>query len=141
MTTVVDPLGTPTVIYNRSGTAIVTMMGGTAFNGAAGNDAPPITRVSQVTVVLVETSVVPGVGYNIYARLPADAEIGDVVEVYAPPPQATNPRVFPNVGESIVPRPVSTGTNYAAGCDVDFVRGGIAFRKVSSTLWMPIGAV
>lgn len=141
MTTVVDPLGTPSVTYNRSGTSIVSVIGG-ATSGSTGstgigNDANPIPRVSQTTVALVTTSFGPT--HNILVRLPDDAEVGDVVEVYRNISSTEGPMVFPNVGEAISLHPASTGTNNAASTIVND-NSGLVFRKVSSTLWMPIGA-
>jgi hypothetical protein len=144
MTTVVDPLGSPSVTYNMSGTAIVSVVGGPkAGGGPIGDDAVPIPRVCQTTVALV-VSGFSGALFGL-VRLPEDAEVGDLVEVYQDPVSTESYlQVFPNIGESIgggYSRPASTGTNSAAGCAVDGVHGGAAFRKVSSTLWMPIGAI
>lgn len=148
MTTVVDPLGSPSVVYNRSGTAIVGLSGGATATSAAGSgigdDANPIVRVSQTTAALVLTSFGPT--HNCLARLPDDAEIGDVVEVYQDPASsASSVQVFPNIGEAIGNNPVSTGTNHSAGVTLSpnsaGLIGGICFRKVSSGLWLPIGAV
>jgi hypothetical protein len=148
MTTVVDPLGSPSMIYNRSGTAIVAMAGGATATSAAGSgigdDANPIPRVCQTTVAMVLTSFGPT--HNALARLPEDAEIGDVVEVYQDPASsASSPKIFPNTGEAIGNNPVSTGTNSNAGVTISpnsaGLVGGVLFRKVSSTQWMPIGAV
>jgi hypothetical protein len=81
-----------------------------------------------------------GPTHNIVVRLPTDAEIGDVVEVYRDPASPSDaPFVFPNVGESIGDKPVSDGSNVTAGVGVSTL-SGVVFRKVSSTLWMPIGA-
>jgi len=148
MTTVVDPLGTPVPIYNRSGAAIISMVGGatsgSTVGSGVGDDASPIARVSQATIVLVITSVVDS-HHLVLVRLPDDADIGDVAEVYKDPTSGpSNPIVFPNVGEAIGTLPASTGSNSEAGIQLPSgaaLVGGIFFRKVSSILWMPIGAV
>lgn len=141
MTTIVDPLGTPSVTYNRFGTAIVTVSGaatsGSIASTGVGNDANPIPRVCQTTIAMVTTS--SGPTHNILVRLPDDAEVGDVVEVYRNIGSTESPMVFPNVGEAISLHPASTGTNNAASTIVND-NSGLVFRKVSSTLWMPIGA-
>jgi len=131
MTTTVDPLGTPSVIYNRGGTAIVEVS--PSGSAGTGNAATPIPRVSQLTVALVSTSA----GHN-DVLLPDDAEIGDAVEVYTLWDGSSVPaRVFPNVGEAIGNLATSVGTNLNASLGVGST--GMVFRKVSSVLWVPIG--
>ena len=141
MTTVIDPLGTPSPVYNRSGTVILAVTpgatSGSTQGSAIGNNGTPIPSVAQETVVTVATSFSSG-AWNTVVLLPSAAEIGDVVEVYTIPDVSfAQAVVFPNVGESIAALPASTGTNDAAGIGTG-TTSGIRLRKVSSTLWMPI---
>ena len=135
MTTVVDPSGTPVPVYNRSGTTIVTVNGGPTVSSTAGSaigdDGTPIPSVSQTTIVLAVSAPYDG-HHNIVFRLPADAEIGDVVEVYRF--SGENPVVFPNAGEAIGSLAASTGTNTGVGVSA----ASASFRKISSTQWMPL---
>lgn len=75
MTTVIDPAGSPTIVYNRGGTTV------TALNsaGTGQSTATPIVRYSGVTVAVVTSTSSP-TGQGVV--LPDDPEIGDVVEVY-----------------------------------------------------------
>jgi len=147
MTTVVDPLGTPSVTFNRSGTAIVSVLGGTHpsdIRGGVGDEGNPIPRVCQTTVVMGVVSHSggpPPTSFDMVLRLPDDAEIGDVVEVYVDPVSTEGSvYIFPNVGERIGSKPVSTGTNPDSGILATGNGGGLIFRKVSSVLWMSVGA-
>jgi hypothetical protein len=144
MTTVVDPLGTPSVTFNRSGTTIVSVAGGQtagSTRGGSGDEANPIPRVCETTVVMALGTTGPGGTHNILFRLPDDAEIGDVVEVYLDPASTDGSAIlFPNVGEAIGNRPVSSGSNTDTGISVPATTRSV-LRKVSASLWMPIGAV
>lgn len=71
MTTIIDPLGNPVIVYNRDGTALIEM-------DAPSSSTTDIPRVSGHTIAVV---TVVGTG-NAEVRLPADAEVGDVVEIY-----------------------------------------------------------
>lgn len=115
MTTVVDPLGTPVIIYNRSGVAIVEIE-------AANSPVEVVPRVCGHMVVLVTTTQ-----SSSHVQLPSDAEIGDVVEVHLV--NETHVKVFMDTpsGESII----FTGeVHHGTGC---------LFRKLSSTLWGRVG--
>jgi hypothetical protein len=59
-------------------------------------------------------------------RLPAGAEIGDVVEIYTNGSQQTN--IFAPDGESFL----NTGTNPSIGSD----DGGVFCRKISASVWV-----
>jgi len=133
MTTVVDPLGTPAPVYNRSGTVILTVVPGAITSGdtqadAIGNDGTVIPAVAQTTVAMVLTSHPSS--WNVVVTLSADAEIGDVVEVYPTPGSVTGVQVFPPVGQSISGNAASTGTNKNVQFGVSI---GVAYRKVSSS--------
>jgi hypothetical protein len=139
MTTVVDPTGTPAIVYNRSGTTIATVVGGTTSTPSfpIGNEGIDIPRLSETTVVLGNT--VPNSGNDVVFRLPTDAEIGDIVEVYYLGGGSQTPWVFPQVGDQIIPSSESsTGTNSAAGFNIGQPFGS-RFRKVSSSTWVAIG--
>lgn len=136
MTTIVDPVGTPSAIYNRSGTAVVSFAPAAIDTSVSpiGDTATEIPRVSQTTIALVTAA-----SDAFTVRLPTDAEVGDVVEVYYIP-DSTSPGpavvVFPPTGEQIAAKAVSTGTNNAASVSAGF---GSIFRKVTSAVWMYIG--
>lgn len=143
MTTVIDPTGTPTIVYNRSGTTIVSLLGG--FRASAtdpiGNDGVDIPRLSETTVLLATTTTVHDggsiSGWNMVFRLPI-ADIGDVVEAYLVSNDgAGSPVIFPQIGEAILPNPVSDGTNASARIAVDTTVGS-RLRKISSTTWVVI---
>ncbi len=151
MTTVVDPVGTPTIIYNRSGTTIVSLTGGFSSVGVppVGNDGVDIPHFSQTTILLATADIVHdggGVnvsGYNAVFRLPS-AEIGDVVEAYLVDGGA-GPAIFPQIGERIftIGTPhgaVSTGTNVSAVSDIGPTASGCRYRKISSDTWLVIGS-
>lgn len=121
MTTVVDPLGTPSPIYNRNGVTIVNVAAG----GSGQSDATPIPAVSGHTVALVGGS---GGG----VLLPSGSDIGDVVEVYIVPPD-NEARVFPASGETL-----NSGVQPNIALTVSL--GGY-FRKTSSTNWQSIGGL
>lgn len=117
MTTVVDPLGTPAPVYNRSGTAIVSV--------TANDTTPPsIPRVSGWTVALVAT------GQDDRAvKLPSGADIGDVVEVYVATGTAFQASVHPPSSETI----------HGSSTPAD-VSSGRLFRKTGSSDWQ-VGAL
>lgn len=117
MTTISDPLGTPTVVYNRAGTAIVELV----FVGSS----PPPVNIPRVCGHMVAV-VVDGWGALI---LPANAEIGDVVEIHTNTNQCT---ASPPAGETL-----GVGTN-AVFITTDFGRW---YRKVRSDHWVAGGAV
>ena len=147
MTTVIDPTGTPTIVYNRSGTTIVGLVGGDSLYKnpgpfvPIGNEGVDIPRLSETTILLATiTTTHDGSGnvsgWNSVFRLPSAADIGDVVEVYLVSTDGANgPAIFPQVGEQILPKPVSDGTNPAA---VSNASSECRFRKISSTTWVAI---
>lgn len=102
MTTVVDPLGTPQPVFNRSGTAIVSL-------NADVSPGPALPVVAGVLIALV--AVLSGGGQ--FVQLPSGADIGDVVEVYGNTANAswTVLSVMAPFGETIIFRKVSA-TNW-----------------------------
>lgn len=119
MTTISDPGGTPSVTYNREGTAIVEV---TATGGGQGG-AAAIPRYSGWTVALVSE---PFGGLGV--RLPDDAEIGDLVEMHLTR-NDTDFVVYPESGGSI--NSLSTDAGLFA------VTHGL-FRRVASGVWYAI---
>ena len=109
MTTVIDPTRTPIPVYNRSGTTIVEVSGGSS--------PTPIPHISGTTIVLLDMST----GNKV--ELPANAEIGDTIEVY---------RTSGSPGDAYTP----TGETFVRGSNVEYFDG--IYRKVSDTQWAPI---
>jgi hypothetical protein len=136
MTTVIDPAGTPTPVYNKSGETVVSIVGGfTATQGGSnGNSGTPIPRFSQTTIAIVDNS---GSNYHIVATLPSDADVGDVVEVYEKVSTGIGLQIYPPVGESIRDLPASNGTSYGSQL------GAISaiLRKVSADNWQALANV
>ena len=118
MTTVVDPSGTPTIIFNRGGTTISSIEA--AQPGMDSSAATEIPRSSEVTVALVSSPT----DTSTWVRLPDSAEEGDLVEVHYVRDNAnvTSITVFAPDGESI------GVSNSVTGAD-------IVFRKTSATGW------
>jgi len=136
MTTVIDPSGTPSPVYNRSGKTIILGLQGGAQTGPnfplpIGNVGVPITSYSEVTVVIGLGNVT---GYVLL--LPSTAEIGDVVMVGTDPTSTHGIAVFGVIGDSIGSLPANVGTNNLAGLGIDPLRGS-TFIKVTSTSWQP----
>lgn len=74
MTTIVDPLGTPSIYYNKSGRTIVRM----SATGDSLATAAPIPHESGDVVVVVDYSD----GSNYWLVLPTSAEPGDTFAVF-----------------------------------------------------------
>jgi hypothetical protein len=115
MTTLANPLDPPTIICNRSGTAIVEV-------SASNSSVVGIPRVSGWTVPLITTT-----SNNAEARVRADAEIGDLVEVHKMNTNPTRLTIRAPAGESFA-EPISGE-----------VAAGRLFRKISSTVWVVTG--
>ena len=115
MVTVVDPLGTPVPVYNRSGVAIVQVSGGTTMSPGI------IPQVSGITVAIVTTS--PG---NDKVQLPSGAEIGDVVELVLSGGSGSD--TLAPAGEDFFP----AGSNSIA------TNAATIMRKVTSTSWSAV---
>jgi hypothetical protein len=118
MTTIVDPNGSPAIVYNLSGTVIVPI---TANDDVQGN-ATQIPNISGWQIIL---GAVPSIGNNAL-KLHPDADVGTIVEVYA---QSGNPeslQVFPassqTINNSTDPLTASLGA-------------GLYLRKISATDW------
>src|SRR5712671_5260790 len=77
MTTILDPLGTPIISYNKSGKNIQNII---ANSGYAFVNAVQIAHVSEETVVFVDTS--GGVGSGaVYFAFAFDFDLGDTVRI------------------------------------------------------------
>jgi hypothetical protein len=122
MTTVVDPSGTATAIFNRSGVAIVTVAG----SGTSQMTATPIPHHCGYTIAIVEAEDTPSVEQAVL--LPAGADIGDVVEVHRKLIGGYSARVFAPSGEYL-------NRNLNGQIDVD---AGLTFRKIASGDWRTI---
>lgn len=123
MVTVSNPSGTPSIAYNRSGTTIVDVTAaGTTLAAAT-----PIPSDSVVTVAVVTTAA-----SNIAVSLPADADVGDIIEVCNIHGGQSQIYVFPDSSSTWVL--YSTGdSQYAFACEYSAV-----FRKIASTVWAVI---
>jgi hypothetical protein len=107
MTTVVDPLGTPVVYFNKSGHAIIEMAGGDGIGSPA-----QIPDVSGHTIVVVTEGDPHG-----YISLPVNADVGDSVEIYT------------EIGAWFVVAPAGATWGSRGGGQAGF------YRKVSPTVW------
>lgn len=92
MTTIVNPSGTPTIVYNRNGTTIATI----SASGTTAASATVISIFSEKTLVLVNTTPSDSA-----VQLPDDAEVGDIVEVLNNGAAANSVFVFPPSGQSL----------------------------------------
>jgi hypothetical protein len=115
MTTVIDPAGTPQIIFNRSGATIVEV----ATASGSPPTRTPIPALSGYTIVTVDYSFTGGLDGEL--ELPS-ADVGDLVEVFNT--SADGIKVAAPAGESILSG--LTGVNNGEGR---------AFRKFSPTQW------
>lgn len=122
LTTVSDPSGTPSPVYNRSGTTVVEV----AAAGTTQGGATPIPALSGHTIALVTPAT-----DNTGVLLPDTAEIGDLVEVYA---------AF-HTPDIIVYAPDGDSLNLGAGPVAVAEDHGATFRKVTATGWSSVGGV
>ena len=148
MTTITNPGGTPTAVYNRSGLTIANMTAGQPQSGSddtpVWTDAVAITRFSGHDIVTIGIQGNTTGGSNFLAKLPTSTEIGDIVEVY---PKRTgiigSPGLllFPPIGESINGLAAATGTGSTGGYGVggDSSNIGVLFRKIATTAWRTVG--
>ena len=120
MTTVIDLLGTPVPTYNRSGTVIISLSVAAMIDG---NLQPPtdIPSVAGWTVVLVTA-----LSSNCEVRLPASAEIGDLIEIHK----------VNSTGSLTVRAP--SGEAFSPQMSGEIAAGRL-FRRVSDTLWVAVG--
>lgn len=116
MTTVVDPLGAPSIYYNKSGRTIVRVVA----SGDSLSTAAPIPHESGDVIALVS---VPD-GFNTWTVLSSSAEPGDSVAVFVTNNSTINVAV-PS-GETVGNG--GTETNVQSS-------GGRIFYKVSATEW------
>lgn len=124
MVTVVDPGGAPVPIFNKSGTAVVDVIPGSSGSPGA------IPYFAGTTIARI------GFGSgtsNSCAALPANVEVGDLIEVYSIPlsgsGSAQGGTFFTTPGDTFV----DNGANsLVAGTTA------IVFRKITSTEWAVI---
>lgn len=112
--------GSPTVVYNKSGTTIDIIVG----SGTTQGGATPITQYGGNTIVLASRGA--GGGDDIAIKLPSGAEIGDIVQVIAIDGSGNSVAIYPPSGEEIW----AQGTNNGFG-----VAGSSVFRKITSNRW------
>ncbi len=119
MTTVSDPTGTPSPVYNRSGVAILPRV-------TSGNPTVIPNVVCERTVVVVD------LGMNNQVELPGNCEIGDAVEVYYSEPSGEGNAlvILPPDGDDFV--------NGVAGVSLNRASGGAFFRKFDASTWVYI---
>lgn len=124
MTTVVDPLGTPVPIFNRSGTAIVNLEaeGDSVFEG------PIIPAVCGHVIAVVNCTE-----NNFYVRLSNEFEIGSLVEIYM-----DRASTFGGIGIGSI-SPDTFGTQNSPSTEICTASCGIMLRKISETGWMSTG--
>ena len=101
-----------------------------------GKDATPITRFGLLTIVVVSTKGASSKSNWNSVRLPKDAQILDIVEVYCAADSTGTVLVFPNKDEAIGARDKGSeaDTKHVAvsvGADK-----GVAFRKVAMARWV-----
>lgn len=89
MTTVLDPFGSPVVIFNKTGLSIFEV----SANGNDGTNPAVISSVSSVMVV----NIILNSG-NTDVELPDNADIGDTIEMYS---DGGGARIYPASGDSI----------------------------------------
>ena len=125
MTTIVNPAGSPTIIYNLSGITVVSV----TASGTSQATAAIIPNASGHTIANV---TIPD-SSNFCVILPSGSEIGDVVEVYAPT-DTHEINVFPDSGSTILGLAMNAGVNPAtAGM-------GFIFRKIGASSWGAVGS-
>lgn len=126
MTTVVNPGASPTVVYNRSGTTILTITG-------IGLTLIPFPIISERTVIQAFGDQTDS--GNCALQLPVGADIGDSVEVYA---QGVSGGYNPSItvtagaGETIQSNPAQVASNDGGG--------SLLLRKLTSTNWGVLGS-
>ena len=120
MTTIIDPLGTPSIVYNKSGTVLITF---TAVRQAGSPPAAdPIPYVTGHTIAYLEADD-NGIGTP-WVELPTGADIGDVCEVYLKQSMT---------GTELIVVPPS-GENLGGNSNISNSNGGF-FRKVEASVW------
>lgn len=122
MTTVVDPAGTPSPIYSRSGTTIY----GLTAQGTDGTTTAVISIFSGTTVVLVTTD-----SLNNAVLLPSGVEVGSVVEIYKIGDTAGTAFAFTSSGDTM-----NDGSEFIVGATTP---SGLRLRKTTSTNWVSMG--
>lgn len=119
MTTVVDPLGTPSITYNRDGVGIATE------DGSVSNPTQLSSLDAGTKVYLINNSTNPGAA-QMNVNLPANADVGDVCELV-------------NIGSSsdCGAYPPSGETISGSSGRVAWGPSCIVFRKTAATDWQP----
>jgi len=139
MATIIDPLGTIDVVYNLSGTVLIPVTGGLISGGAqgtvVGNDGTAIPHLAGVTIAVITATNVSGALHSA-VKLPASADVGDVVEIYSDPSSTADVVIMPPNGEAIGTNAVSTGTNTGTAYSMTSAYG-LIFRKIKADHWMP----
>jgi len=130
MITLIDSSGTPTPLYNRSGTTIVSMIAGPSDPYPATWTPVYIPCHTEMTIALVTTDVSSNQGYVI---LPFDAELGSMVEVHCVGAE-------PEDGLSILYRPGNTDSGSYLSVGPPPNRSAV-FRKTSANGgWRVVGS-
>lgn len=117
MATIVDPLGTPSVIYNRSGTALFTI-NAAGTNVSTGAAIPYVCGHAVAVATWISVS-------DFVVVLPTGTEIGDCVEIFCTTTDSIT--VLAPTGESVPGGSLSVDKNKGCRC-----------IKVSSTDWYVI---
>jgi hypothetical protein len=113
MMTILNPSGTPTIVYNRDGMTIASITAAGSTQGTA----TAIVRYSGVTAVVVDYG-----GDNSHGViLPSSAEIGDTVMVSCP----YQCRLYPDSGSSIDANSTDQSVSVTA----------LMWVRTGSTLW------
>ncbi len=122
MVTVSDPSGTPSPVYNRSGTTIANL----TANGSTQAAATAIARVAGWTVVL---ATIPDIN-NQALKMPSDAEVGDLVELHRAA-QGTSYILFPESGGKLY----ADGT---ANAGISGIAKNTLWRRIASGVWSEV---
>jgi hypothetical protein len=130
MTTVIDPLGTPTVVYNRSGVNIQSVTANGAGSTSPSGSAPVLNTVSGYNVILV---TVPDAS-NVDVVLPSNSDIGDVFELHNVSTAAAI-QVWPSGSMTLASLATSSPFTVSPATAPGFARYGTVFRMVSATMW------
>lgn len=122
MTTIVDPAGTPAIVYNRSGTVIVPI----TANGNNQTDAAEIPNISgrQIVMIMAVTN-------DFAVKVHPDAEIGTILECYHQLGGNHLFQVFSAAGQKI--------NGYGNGYVEQPTSRGLLLRKVAADDWRVVG--
>jgi hypothetical protein len=115
LTVIVNPSGTPSIVYSEEGTTIDSLTAA----GTNQSTAAPIVRYSKLTVVILSQDGLNAGGVT----LPTDSEVGDVVECHA-------------VNAVVIYPPSGASLNGSTSNTV--VIGNASFRLVAADTWYSI---